>query len=156
MTKQERERLLHFREINRKKPLCFSPETQDSEVTSYIGIKSKSYSLETKCLQGKTGWKFAMKGMVRKNFLDWKHETFVKYLLGKKKFYLSYNHTNICIKDHKLYLKSGKKHVCNRYYSKRYMLPDGISTLAYGNPAIEFYRDVEACLEELLNKVSNV
>ena len=152
---KERERLLNFRAMNRKKSLCFSPETASNDIVSFVGLRCKSYSLATKNIQtGAESWKFAFKGASKKSLLiDFKHERFLRFLLEEKKFALAYTHRNIFIKDHELYLKTSMKKFCNRYYDKRFLLYDGITSLAYGNPEIKFYKEIESILEHVLDLV---
>ena len=152
VTKGEKESLLKYRVENKKKLFTFGSETKSLINLEYIGLCSKSYSVQ--CLDLETGnmsQKLGCKGVCRL-MTDLKHEIFVKFLMGNKLQMMS-KYKHICMKRQRLFFKYGAKRAFSKYYDKRYLLPCGNVSLSYANPEILIHQEVENVVNDLIAKI---
>jgi len=106
----------------------FKDELYGIQMTEFVGLSSKVYAYSS--MDGKENKK--AKG-VTKNVIknEMKLELYKSVLFDRKKEWLKMN--IIRSKDHNLYLSEAHKIGLNPFDDKRYILEDGISTLAYGH-----------------------
>ena len=52
-----------------------------------------------------------------------------------------------------MFVKAFKKKTLNAFDDKRFILPDGIHTLAYGHKDISLYRDAKDDTDEMLDSL---
>jgi len=104
----------------------FKDETNSIPPEEFVGLRSKMYSL--KCNYSKMAVKGVKKSYIKRHV---KHSAFVNALCNKSrstarfKTFKSVNHVVSTVDINKVCLSP--------FDSKRYILPDGISTLAYGH-----------------------
>ena len=111
---------------NKKVPGKFKDELGGEEMTEFVGIRSKMYSYktrehETKKLKGIT------RDVVQKN-IDFKD--YINCLFNEEVS----KHKMKCLRseDHEMYIEEIEKISLNPFDDKRYILDDGIHTVAYG------------------------
>ena len=113
--------------VNAKVIGKFKDETNSIPPEEFVGLRAKMYSL--KCSYPKMTAKGIKKSYIKRHV---RHSTFVNALRGKQqsstarfKTFRSTNHVVSTVDIEKICLSP--------FDSKRYILPDGISTLAYGH-----------------------
>jgi hypothetical protein len=112
---------------NRKVIGTMKDEAQGKILKSFIGVSPKMYSFSGENIE-----KRAVKG-VKKSLVerDVNHEVFKQVLFDQKKFYSQM--VLIRSKGHKVTTGSYRKVALHCFDSKRYILPDGIHTLAHNH-----------------------
>ncbi|CAG2208280.1 unnamed protein product [Mytilus edulis] len=117
--------------LNKKVLGKMKDETHGIPIQEFVGLKSKMYSLiyeENKQLCEKKTAKGIKKSVIKH---DTRHEHY-KQCLFNKEIHMS-TMTQIRSYDHKLYNISINKLGLSPYDDKRYLLDDGIQSLAYGH-----------------------
>jgi len=120
-----------YSEKNKKRVGCWKDKnSSDSPISEFVGLRAKLYSIST----AKSN-KLKAKGISKSYKIHkLRHETFLKVLRSKvptnAKFcrFQSSNHVLETVQFDKLCLSP--------FDSKRYILPDGIRTLAFGHQSI--------------------
>ena len=138
-------RLLENREKNRSLPGIFKDELNGRVIKSCYFVCAKTYFIQF----NDNNVKNTTKGC-RKSRLDMNVERIERFILGREKeSELFYNHVEFCIKKHDVIFRRGKRKICDRLYTKRWVSNDGIVTLAYRNPDIQAY----LCMYDLVDAV---
>lgn len=119
----------HFLHSNKNKKTIgkMKDEAKGQIIFSFVGLGPKMYSMEGALLR-----KVAAKGVKKaivKRFLD--HRKFKEVLLKEKKFISRFN--QIRSKNHKLFTGNFTKVALHCFDSKRFILEDGISSLAHNH-----------------------
>jgi hypothetical protein len=122
-----------YSELNKKVPGKMKFEGNEVVYTRFVGLRAKMYSIVN---YDSVHSKMTAKG-VKKHFIKShvKHDMYLKTLLDRKCTYADFN--TFRSRSHKI--ESVKLHrVClSAYDDKRYVLDDGISTLAYGHISLQ-------------------
>ena len=112
---------------NRKVLGKFKDESGGKDIHEFIALRPKMYSIlyksgiEEQCVKG-----------VKKSAVDeMKHDLFKKTLLEKKIVYKTFD--SIRSIKHKVYMIRQKKLSLSPFEDKRYLMEDGIRSMAYGN-----------------------
>ena len=145
---EEKAKLLRYRVDNKKKLFTWSSECGFKIPYSFCGIAPKSYSVQTMDEMGNVSQKLGSKGVSR-CMADLKHERFLKFLLGKKSILLV-KYKQMTVKRHRVYFKYGMKTAFRNIYEKRFLLPCGNKSVAFGSPEEKHWRDVEHVVEQLI------
>ena len=124
----------YFDKTNKKIIGKFKDEAAGVPITEFIGLKSKMYSYVK---ENQTGGKTAkgIKKSVIKN--DVKHEDYKRVLLNEEQIY--HKMKPIRSQRHQLGSYEINKVSLSCFDDKRYLLADGISSLAYGHYLIKNY-----------------
>ena len=165
VTSSEKAQLLADRDRNAKKLGFLSHEAPQAEiVTDACLLKSKSYVLkmfklgDDDHLNGKENGEFRQKLVMKGakiSLLDLKHDYAVSFLLGNEKMNIVYRHVTIESRKHQLRIRTGPKIVCNRQFTKRFVLNGGIKSLAYGHYLIPIYQTIYDLLDKVEILVDN-
>jgi len=116
-----------YNPVNAKVKKCIRNETNSIPPEEFVGLRAKMYSLQ--CSYAKMTAKGIKNSYIKRHV---RHSAFVDALRGKQqsstarfKTFRSTNHAASTVDIEKICLSP--------FDSKRYFLPDGISTLAYGH-----------------------
>ena len=111
----------------------FKSETGSAAPSEFVGLRAKVYSLDVpkRRKQSKIRVKGIKKSYVKKHV---RHEQFLKVLHAQKPTMSKFR--NFRSKNHHLETVEISKTCLNAFDDKRFILEDGISTLAYGHHAI--------------------
>ena len=123
------ERFLHDK-TNKKVPLTMTDELQGKVLSEIVCLRSKLYSI-----QFEGGVKQSAKGVQKSVKKILNHELFKECLLnkGKVKRFM----TQLRSKNHQIVVSRVRKVALSSYDDKRYLLKDGIHSLAYGHYKIK-------------------
>jgi hypothetical protein len=107
----------------------FKSETGHKSPMEFIGLRSKMYSL---LVNGSDDPKQTVKG-IKKSYVknNVRHRHYVESLTDKRQTVASFN--NIVSKNHVLQTVQVRKVCLSAFDDKRYVLADGVHTLAYGH-----------------------
>lgn len=120
---------------NKKRLGFMKDEYSGRAVKEFIGLKSKMYSLLAEDDEEGPSEKKTAKGikyLIKEKYLS--HEDYRDALLNEKM--ISVKQCSFKSKDHKVFTEEVNKKALTGYDDKRYVLKDGIKTLAYGHYAI--------------------
>jgi hypothetical protein len=118
-----------FSNMNKKVVGKFKDETNGKPPVEFVGLRAKMYSLlVSKNEPPKMTAKGIKKGFIRQNV---RHEMFLDTLRNKTTTTARFN--SIRSKNHTLRTVEVNKACLSAYDDKRYILEDGMSTLAYGH-----------------------
>lgn len=130
-----------YTNINKKKPGMIKDESFGSVITEFIGLRAKMYSILSQDMifnNGKSYRESKGKGVQKILFTDEydvnnriEHDDY-KFILESKSNIIRTNR-GIRSYKHKLYSIEVDKLALSAYDDKRYLLDDGIDTLAYGH-----------------------
>ena len=149
VSEEQRSKLLFYREKNAKVLGLFSHEAPRCyPLSGACLLKAKSYVIELYKPDGGKTEKVAMKG-AKLCKLDLKYQYAMRFLLGKEKMNIIYNHVCITSRKHRLQNRTSPKSVCNRQFLKRWLLPCGIKSFSYGHYMIDVYET----MHDMLNTV---
>jgi len=119
----------HFLHSNRNKKVMgkFKDESNGKVISEYVGLAPKMYSFS-----GDGIWKKGAKG-IKKSVVDTtlSHKKFKKVLMNQQKLKSKMN--TIRSYNHKIYAISTMKTSLHAFDSKRFILDDGINTLAHNH-----------------------
>lgn len=122
--------------VNKKVIGKMKDETSGVAPVQFIGLRSKMYSLQTvPDIAGRGEAKKTAKGIkqyVVKKSLS--HEDYCNVLLGQRAETVSMN--LLRSEKHQIYLVSQTKVGLSAFDDKRFLLPDGVTSLAYGHYCI--------------------
>ena len=123
------EHFLHDK-TNKKVPLTMTDELQGKVLSEVVCLRSKLYSI-----QFEGGVKQSAKGVQKSVKKTLNHELFKECLLnkGKVKRFM----TQLRSKNHQIVVSRVHKVALSSYDDKRYLLNDGIHSLAYGHYKIQ-------------------
>ena len=101
-------------------------------VQEFVGLKAKMYSIifQDPLVSGRK----AAKGVPRSAMNRILHEDYLACILNLKEHY--HVARRIASKKHQIFTREEHRLALSAYYDKRYLLPDGITTLAYGHHRI--------------------
>jgi hypothetical protein len=142
---QEKNKLLDYKHENKKRPGTFSDEMNGEVLTEMVGLRSKMYSLQSISGVPKKRAKGVPKHIV-KNSLS--HDSYLECLRVRNR--MSYRSNYIKSKNHQINTIRQKRIGLSPYDDKRYILDDGITTMAYGHYVLE----TKKALEFIVNSVS--
>lgn len=145
-----------YTNVNKKKPGMIKDESYGSIITEFIGLRAKMYSIlsQDKIFSGGNSYreskgKGVQKILFNDNYNDIEnrieHDDY-KFILESKSSIIRTNRGIRSFKHH-LYSIEVDKLALSAYDDKRYLLHDGIDTLAYGHYKI---REIEAT-DELID-----
>jgi len=118
---------LCYNQENKKKIGVFKDECDGIPPSSYVGLRPKMYSLSYGGIT-KTAAKGVKKYIIKRHL---KHESFKQCLTSQN---IQQHSMNMIRSDHhKLYTINQTKITLSPFDDKRYLLSDGISSLAYGH-----------------------
>lgn len=130
-----------YTSINKKKPGMIKDESNGSIITEFIGLRAKMYSIlcQDRIFSGGTSYRDSKgKGVQKVLFTDGydasnriEHDDY-KFILESKSTIIRTNR-GIRSYKHKLYSIETDKLALSAYDDKRYLLDDGIESLAYGH-----------------------
>src|SRR5207244_6110233 len=106
----------------------FKPEYANSNIREFIGLRSKMYSIKLDDENEEKKAKGIVKSVIRKNL---KHEMYKKILITSGNMYSRMK--VIRSQKHRVYTMDQNKISLSAYDDKRYLLEDGINSLAYGH-----------------------
>ena len=109
----------------------------NNEIIEFVGLRSKMYSFT---IAG-GGRKNRAAGVKKAIAVGIRHQDYKETLRSTER--MSANQAYMRSKNHDMYIINMDKATLSPYDDKRYLLPDGISTLAYGHRDIELYEGVE-------------
>ena len=112
---------------NAKKPGLFKDETGGIPIAQFVGLRSKMYSLKYSNEEQKKA-KGIVKSVVKKEL---KHSNYVDCILEQKKIMCQQN--LIRSKKHNLHVVNVNKVGLSAFDDKRFVLNNGIDTLAFGH-----------------------
>ena len=124
------EHFLHDK-TNKKVPLTMTDELQGKVLSEVVCLQSKLYSI-----QFEGGVKQSAKGVPKSVKKTLNHELFKECLLNRgkvKRFFM----TQLRYKNHQIVVSRVHKVTLSSYDDKRYLLNDGIHSLAYGHYKIK-------------------
>ena len=141
---------LMYRTENKKCLGKFSDEIVDTFISEYAALRSKVYSIKT--TSGielkKCGGTSIIRSMESFNFDLYKQVVF------KEKLAIYTNQKRLASSKHQMFLKSIVKKSFNCFCDKRFLLSDGINTLAHGHFEIEAVKQLwHNDLNELINQI---
>ena len=143
----ERLRLLNLQKTNKKRLTCVAFDVPE-DIMMFCALKPKVYSISL--LSGRE--KCRIKGATQK-FMDLKFVHYLNFLLGNEKYEMIYEMKSIRSKNHTVTLEQYKKKVTDKLDVKRFWLPCGKKSLAYGNKDIPVIKECWDVLEVMLDKV---
>ena len=111
---------------NDRKLGYFKDECAGEQPLEFVGLRSKMYSLLLR-----KSHKATAKGVQRSCMKKISHETFLNSLMQQHKTNVKFS--SIRSKNHRLQTLTSTKDALNPYDDKRYILPDGFTTLTYGH-----------------------
>jgi hypothetical protein len=111
----------------------FKDVLDGKQMSEFVGLSSKVYAYSSNDGSEKKKAKGVTKKVIKKTNL----ELYKSVLFEKRKHWISMN--IIRSKNHDLYLSEAHKIGLNPFDDKRYILEDGISTLAYGHHKLNPY-----------------
>lgn len=114
-------------DVNKKVLGKMKDETAGIAVKEFCGLRPKMYSI----LYGDGEEKKTAKGIVKSCIQKMRHSEYVKCLTQRKQTQSQSN--QIRCYDHQIYSETIKKIALSPYDDKRYVLKDGITTLAHGH-----------------------
>ena len=118
--------------INKKIPGKFKDELGGEPIIGYVGLRPKLYSYLTLSNKEEKKAKGVKKNIIKNGmkFKDYKDCLFNKSILRREQY-------NIRSYDHEVYTEKINKIALSPFDDKRYILEDGIHTLAWGNYKIK-------------------
>lgn len=114
-----------------KSRVFFKDETAGVPIEQYVGLRAKMYSIVYGDVEQKRA-KGIVKSVVRREL---KHFNYVKCILDQKNVMCQQN--LIRSKRHKLQMVSVHKVALSAFDDKRYVMDNGVDTLAFGHYQIE-------------------
>jgi len=134
---------------NKKVPGKFKDELCGEEMIEFVGIRSKMYSYRTKEDEVKK-LKGITKSVVEKNI---QFKDYINCIFNEE----TSKHKMRCLRseDHEMYIEEINKISLNPFDDKRYILDDGIHTVAYGCNLNEYlkYKQEEAKDNQVMNRI---
>ena len=129
LTPEQHAVAMSYHKANVKRLGCFKDEIPSSFISEFVGIRSKVYS--TKLANGleknKCGGTTIRKDMKEFNFDLYRQVVF------KEKMEVFTNQRQFHSHRHEMFLKCVKKRAFNAFDDKRFILKDGVNTLAHGH-----------------------
>ena len=122
---------LKFRELNKKKMLCFSDEVTDSFIIEMVSIRAKSYSMKTTKKEVKKCGGIT----ITDRMTDFTFETYKKIAFREKIEHFT-KQKRICSSKHEVMLKTIFKKSLEAFDNKFFLCKDGITALPYGHKDI--------------------
>ena len=118
--------------INKKVPGKFKDELGGEPIIGYVGLRPKLYSYLTLSNKEEKKAKGVKKNIIKNGmkFKDYKDCLFNKSILRREQY-------NIRSYDHEVYTEKINKIALSPFDDKRYVLEDGVHTLAWGNYKIK-------------------
>jgi hypothetical protein len=110
----------------------FKDEFCGLPVREFVGLKAKMYSITFQ--DPKAPGRKAAKGVPRSTVNRILHEDYLLCILNLQEHYQVAR--RIASKKHQIFTREEHRLALNAYYDKRYLLPDGFATLAYGHHRI--------------------
>jgi len=120
-----------FSVANKKVPGVFKDELNGNILWEYCGIRTKMYSFLYQELDGELCEKKVGKGIQRSALANIRHDKYLQTLRSKTVSYVQFN--VIRSTHHTLHTVHISKVGLSATDEKRYILPDGITTLPYGH-----------------------
>ena len=120
-----------YSEVNKKKIGLFKDELNSNPIYEFIGLRSKMYSILSSEGEKKTA-KGVCRRVVKKKI---RHQQYKDCLLNLCSTYEKQN--RILSEKHQLYTTRLNKVALSPFDDKRYILEDGVHTLAYGHFEIQ-------------------
>ena len=119
-----------YSEVNKKIIGKMKDELNGVPIVEFVGLRSKMYSLKTEAEEKKRA-KGIVKAVVKK---DITHEDYKNILFSAGQ--TSHNMTVFRSDKHEIYTVSMDKKSLSAYDGKRYILDNGVDSLAYGHKDI--------------------
>lgn len=117
-----------FSTVNKKKLGTFKDEMNGKQIREFVGLRAKMYSF----LTNENINKKVAKGIPRVSIEhELKHEHYKNCLFNRKPNYTTSE--SITSSHHKIYTIEQRKLTLSPYDDKRYILKNGVNTLAYGH-----------------------
>ena len=140
-----------FDESNRKRVGKFKDELNGLCMTRFIGLRPKLYSFEYLNLLGIIFGKNIAKGVQKamKNRLTF--DNYQSCLINMNTQIVQMN--SIRSDHHKLFTYNINKIGLSAFDDKRYILDDGVTTLAHGHYAIDVNNVLNNCIDSVCNEV---